>query len=180
MGIPDQFATAMGPQVHHWRPTTRHGHHITSDLLEHRAFTGLRTYLHPGHPFTAANFGNAAAKGHADACCLGRLHQCSATFGACIDDKRHIKTCLLQAKRSSISVIIICNNHRAISRRYREIHNIIAHSRSKHDARNIIASKRQRPFNSACGRHNLFAAHPPQSVARPPIAGCVIGDALIG
>ena len=61
IGIPDKLAAAMGPQVHHGRPATGHRHHVTRDLLKHRAFTRLRTDLHPGHPFAAFHLGNAAA-----------------------------------------------------------------------------------------------------------------------
>ncbi len=94
IGVPNQLATAMGPQMHHGRPAARHGHHITSDLFEHGAFTGLRANLHPSHPLAAFNFRNAAAKGHANASSLHSLHQGPAPFGPCIDDQRHLKACL--------------------------------------------------------------------------------------
>ena len=86
--VPNQLATAMGPQVHNRRPTARHRNRITSDLLAHGAFTGLRADLHPGDPLAPFNFRNAAANCHANATSLHSPQQGPAPFGPCPDHQR--------------------------------------------------------------------------------------------
>ncbi len=65
--VPRQFAAAMGPQMHHGRPSARHRHRIAGDLFQDGPFARLRTEGHTGHPLAPLNRGDRMAHHHPNA-----------------------------------------------------------------------------------------------------------------
>ena len=164
--IPCQLATAMGPQVYHGRPAARHSDRVTFDLFQNSAFASLRTDRDASDTLAAFDLGNGFAVLDADTKGTRLFRQCSATRCTRVEDHRHIQTRLFQSNRRAIGVIVVGDNNRAVARGHAIINHIVTHSRGQHDARYIVARKRERTFNRTGRRHNLLGADAPQTMTR--------------
>ncbi len=156
----------MGPQVHHGRPAARHRHRVTFDLFQNGPFSGLRAKRHACHALAALDLGDGLAGFHADAQCLGLFHQFTAALRARIDHDRHDQSGVFKGNCRKVSIIIVGDDNGAVPDRHAVIDRVIAHGRGQHHTGDVIARKGQRPFDRACGGHDLAGADAPQAVAR--------------
>jgi hypothetical protein len=110
-----QLAAAMAVQVYDRRIPARHGHGVTGDVFQYRAFACHKTDLHASHTLAALDPCNAAPCQDTHAQIAGALGQIARNLCAGIQNRRHDQTRLMQGNRGQIRIIIVGHNHRAIA-----------------------------------------------------------------
>ena len=84
----------------------------------------------------------------------------------------------MQRDGGAIGVVIVGDNHRAITGRYRPLAHEIAHCGGQHDPRNVITGERQGSLDGTRRGDDPRSAQPPQALTRATIARCMIGHTL--
>ena len=179
IGVPSQFATAMGPQMHHRGPAARHRYAIAADLFQHRTLARLRTKRHARDTLAALHLGDPFAHLDPDAQIARAVDQRAIGLRACINNRRYFQTGLFQNNRGAIGIVIVGHNDRAITNRDAKVHGIIADGRGQQYAGHIIRGKRQRALDRAGRGDGLFGTDTPQTMARAFAVGRVIGQAFV-
>src|SRR6056297_2948048 len=88
-----------------------------------------------------------------------------------VEDDGNFKAKLLERDGGAIGIVIVGDDHGAVTDRDTEINRVIAHRRGEHDAGNIVARKAQRPLDGPGRGHDLARANAPQTVAGRVTAG---------
>jgi len=179
-GIPGQLAAAMGPQMHHRRPSARHGDGVTGEGFKHRTLARLAAHLYACHAFAACHPRHGMTHHHANAQIFGACHQRGILRQhAGIQNGGHGQSGLGQGDGGAVGVVIIGDHHRAIPDRHAIVHQIIPHRCGQHHTGDVIACKGQRPFNRAGGGHDMTGANTPEPVARSGSLGRVVRQTFI-
>ena len=178
-GIPGQLAAAMAPQMHHRRPAARHGNGVAGDILQHGALAGLQAERNTRDPLAALDLGNGTARLDADAKRAGAVGQRAGDGAAGVHDAGHGQARLHQRDGGAVGIVIVGDDHGAVTGRDRLIDHIVAHRRGQHHAGNVIAREGQGALDGPGRGQNPARADAPQPMLGAPVAGGVVGDTFI-
>ena len=117
---------------------------------------------------------------HADAHFLGLGHEASVFCQvARVEDGGHGEAGFFQRDGGEVGVVIVGDHDGAVADGDAEVHHVIAHGRSQHDAGDVVARKAQGAFDGAGGGDDLGGADAPEAVARAVRTGGVIGQTFV-
>ena len=166
--IPPVLPTGLRMQVHGRAPAARHGDQVAFDLdrtLDQvRRVAGPPGDPHTAHPSATKDIRYHVAGKHGYAPVRRAFRERSRTARAAVDD-HHGTAGIDEVERRLVGRVVVREYDGAFAWTHGISIDIAGNRGSQHDARTVVVTKSERPFERALRKHHLLRAHSPQPLA---------------